>query len=104
MQTHLVKKILFGGKFLSVASILIVATLLSGNLAYADEVPVLKGVKIKNPMHKEYTEIAAKNHLDLSFADTVWVQPGKLPEVWAPNNLLSRSHSRADDCIAVVFL
>ena len=86
MQTHLVKKILFGGKFLSVASILIVATLLSGNLAYADEVPVLKGVKIKNPMHKEYTEIAAKNHLDLSFADTVWVQPGKLPEVWAPNN------------------
>jgi hypothetical protein len=86
MKKTLIKKILHRGRLLSAVSTLVAVTLLSGYSAYADEVPVLKGTKIKNPMHEEYAKIAAKNHLDLSFADTVWVQPGKLPEVWAPNS------------------
>lgn len=37
-------------------------------------------------MHKEFTEIAKKNNLDLSFAKTVWAQKGKEPIVWGPNS------------------
>ena len=52
----------------------------------AEEKIDFQKVKFQNPMHQEFTEIAKKNNLDLSFTDMVWAQKGQEPYVWGPNN------------------
>ena len=59
--------------------------LLQGSI-HAEEKRNFQEVKFQNPMHKEFTEIAKKNNLDLSFTETVWAQKGQEPVVWGPNN------------------
>ena len=53
---------------------------------HAEEKIDFQKVEFQNPMYQEFTDIAKKNHLDLSFAETVWAQKGQEPYVWGPNS------------------
>ena len=53
---------------------------------HAEEKRNFQEAKFQNPMYKEFSEIANKNNLDLSFTETVWAQRGKEPVSWGPNN------------------
>ncbi len=79
-------KNLFGKQFKLLLLPAILLSFITLKPLQAEEKLLFPEQMFQNPMYQEFTQIAKKHNLDLSFTKMAWAQKGREPQVWGPNN------------------